>query len=69
MNKLLIFLGIFATFSLPAYGYIDPGSGSYLFQILIAGLIGFIFYIKTTLKKVIQFIFRFFSKKKRNGTQ
>lgn len=26
--------------------YIDPGSGSYLIQVIIAGVLGFLFYFK-----------------------
>lgn len=26
--------------------YIDPGSGSILFQLLVAGVLGFLFYLK-----------------------
>ncbi|MDP2384865.1 MAG: hypothetical protein Q8M29_00705 [Bacteroidota bacterium] len=33
--------------------YIDPGSGSILFQALIAGLVGFIAVIKIYWKKII----------------
>lgn len=34
----------------PAKAYLDPGSASYLFQILIAGALGGLFYIKTTIR-------------------
>lgn len=34
----------------PAKAYLDPGSASFLFQILIAGTLGALFYIKTILK-------------------
>ena len=33
--------------------YIDPGSGSILFQALIAGLVGFIAVVKIYWKKII----------------
>ncbi len=34
--------------------YIDPGSGSILFQALIAGLVGFIAFIKLYWKKIVK---------------
>ena len=40
-----------------AQAYIDPGTGSYLFQLLIAGLLSGLFFIKTifrSLKKIIK---------------
>jgi hypothetical protein len=38
-----------------ARAYLDPGTGSYLFQILIAGLLGSLFFIKSIIKKLKQF--------------
>jgi len=35
-----------------AYAYLDPGTGSYLFQLLIAGFLGGTFFIKTVFRKV-----------------
>jgi len=45
-----IFLLELFVFPKPVYAYLDPGSASYLFQILIAGLLGALFYIKTIIK-------------------
>jgi hypothetical protein len=47
--SLLLFL-----FSLPkiTYAYVDPGTGSYIFQILIAGFFAGIFFFKSGIKKV-----------------
>ena len=39
-----------------AYAYIDPGTGSYLFQILIATLIGVLFSIKIYSKKIVALV-------------
>jgi hypothetical protein len=49
-----IFLAIFVFLSLPkfTYAYLDPGTGSYIFQLLIAGLIGSSFFLKTAVKKI-----------------
>lgn len=35
--------------------YIDPGSGSYLIQALIAGILGFLFFFKNAWFRVKQF--------------
>lgn len=44
------------------FGYIDPGSGSILFQMLIAGLIGFFFTIKIYFQNFKNYIAKFFNK-------
>jgi hypothetical protein len=31
----------------PAHAYVDPGSGSYLFQFMIAGIAGSVYAVKT----------------------
>jgi len=35
--------------------YIDPGSGSYLVQVLIAGILGSVFFFKNSWNRVKQF--------------
>ena len=51
--------------------YIDWGTGSFLFQILIANILGLLFAIKVYWKKIINFVKKLFSKTKhrtmRNG--
>ncbi len=42
----------------PAHAYIDPGTGSYMLQILIASLLGGAFLIKIYWKKLIAFFSR-----------
>lgn len=37
---------IFLIFTGPAYAYIDMGTGSMIFQMLAAGLVGFLFTVK-----------------------
>lgn len=39
-----------------ALAYIDPGSGSYMLQILFASMIGIFFSLKTIIKRVREFI-------------
>lgn len=41
--------------------YLDPGSGSYLFQILIASLIGALFFVKYWYRKALGFLRRIFA--------
>jgi len=49
---LLLFLFLFPVFT---YAYIDPGTGSYIFQALIAVFIGGVFAIKVFWKKIKNF--------------
>ena len=39
----------------PAHAYLDPGSGSYFFQILIASLIGGLYAVKLYWRRIILF--------------
>ncbi len=44
--------------------YVDPGTGSYLLQLLIATVLGGLFAIKVYLKKLMGFLSNKFSKSK-----
>ncbi len=44
---LAILIGTFILFPKSTYAYLDPGSGSYVVQILIASLAGIGFFLKT----------------------
>jgi hypothetical protein len=46
-----------------AYAYIDPGTGSYLFQIAGAGLLSALFFTKTIFRSVKVFFSKCLSKK------
>jgi hypothetical protein len=46
----------------PAYAYIDPGSGSYLFQIMLASLVGAVYAVKTYWVKIKEIARKFFHK-------
>jgi hypothetical protein len=54
------FLNIF--FPKNAHAYLDPGSGSYLLQLLLAALFGALFAIKIFWKKIVDFFRNLFSK-------
>jgi hypothetical protein len=50
------------------YGYIDPGSGSYIIQILIAAMVAVSFTVKIFWRKIKQFFKQIFSKKEKNNS-
>jgi len=43
--------------------YIDPGSGSYLIQAIVAGVLGVAFFFKNIVLMVRHFFSRFFGRK------
>jgi len=45
----------------PAYGYLDPGTGSYIIQLLVGGVLGGLFAIGLFWKRVIAFVKRLFT--------
>lgn len=45
-----------------AHAYIDPGTGSYILQLLIAGLVGALFAVKIYWGKIKAFLSNLFSK-------
>jgi hypothetical protein len=53
-------------FTPPAHAYLDPGTGSYIFQLLIAGVVGLAFVIKVFWGRIKGFFTRLFS---RTGAQ
>jgi hypothetical protein len=59
MKSLLVALALFlAALSVPstASAYVDPGTGSYFLQILIAGLLGAAFAVKLYWRKIKHFL-------------
>jgi hypothetical protein len=51
----------------PAYGYLDPGTGSYIIQLLVGGLLGGLFAVGLFWKRVLAFVKGLFRPKKDNG--
>jgi len=49
-------------FTQHAYAYLDPGTGSYFLQLLIAGLLGALFFIKSFWKGVARTFKNVFSR-------
>jgi hypothetical protein len=56
---------IFLSFPKNCLAYIDPGSGSYVVQVIIASLLGATFAIKLYWKKLIKLIKDVFNKKEK----
>lgn len=67
-TEIFIYSGLVFLFSLPkiSYAYVDPGTGSYIFQILIAGFFASIFFFKSALKKVKGVLEQIFSGRRNN---
>ena len=54
-DKVIIFFYIailFLVFAKRSYAYLDPGTGSYLFQLVIAGFLGGTIFFRSTAKKI-----------------
>jgi len=60
----LCFLALILKFSFPAsaHAYLDPGSGSFILQIVLAGIMGFILMVKIYWKKIRTFVGGMFSR-------
>ncbi|MBU2540885.1 MAG: hypothetical protein KJ593_03185 [Candidatus Omnitrophica bacterium] len=58
-----LFSGIFGQ---KAYAYLDPGTGSSIFQLIIAVVMGGLFVIKLFWTKIALFFKNLFSKRKKN---
>ena len=50
-----------------AYGYLDPGTGSYILQILLGGLLGGLFVLKMYWRRITTWAFRGKREKEREG--
>ena len=60
-NAILVFIGLM-TFATPAFAYLDPGAGSFVLQMLIAGIMGAIFTIKLYWYRLRKFVAGLFGK-------
>ncbi|NHZ87322.1 MAG: hypothetical protein GWP19_15875 [Planctomycetia bacterium] len=61
--RLIIFGLFFLIFPRVAHAYLDPGTGSYVLQIILAAFVGVAFTIKIYWTKVKTFFVNLFSKK------
>ena len=58
-------IGLFLVSTFWCYGYIDPGTGSYVVQILIAAFVALSVGIKVFWKNIKQFFGKLFTKNKK----
>jgi hypothetical protein len=56
-------LCVFLLFTRTAHAYIDPGTGSYILQIIIAAILAFFFSIKMFWFKIRHFLRNLFKKR------
>jgi hypothetical protein len=54
-NSVVISLLLLSAFTQQVHAYLDPGSGSYLIQIIIASLVGAGFFFKSFWYRITQF--------------
>ncbi|MEX0616486.1 MAG: hypothetical protein WD231_01575 [Candidatus Woykebacteria bacterium] len=64
INLFLLFLALFVISARPAHAYLDPGSGSYILQILIATGVGALFAVKTFWLQIKDFFTSLIGRKK-----
>lgn len=62
-NSVILALLFFLILARDAHAYIDPGTGSYILQLIIAGLVGLLFAVKVYWKKIKAFFSNLFLKK------
>lgn len=64
---LCAFTLFFLAFPPPAQAYLDPGTGSYLIQILIATIVGGLLAVKVYWGKIKAFFTHLLSRRSKNG--
>ncbi len=65
VNMLMVIFLLFMITTGDAQAYLDPGTGSFIFQILIAGALGGMLVIKTSWSRIRGVVSRIFSKKEK----
>jgi hypothetical protein len=61
-RSIVIAILVTIVFAQNSFSYIDPGTGSYIFQMLIAGLLGALFALKIFWGRLKLFFINLFSK-------
>lgn len=56
MFKFFLLGILYLIWAKPAWAYLDPGSGSYMLQLALSGLLGFVFLVKMKWRKIKAFI-------------
>jgi len=54
-------------FARPAYGYIDPGTGSFVIQVLVGSALGCLLAIKIFWRRIVGFVGRLFGRRPAGG--
>jgi len=67
LRSLIAIILILLIFPQGSYAYLDPGTGSYIIQIIIAGFLGGIFALKIFWKQIKIFFVKIFLKNHSNG--
>jgi hypothetical protein len=62
---LFLMVTLQCSLSQDAFAYLDPGTGSYIFQVMLAIFIGGLFTIKMYWQKIKNYISNLFSKKQK----
>jgi len=65
LSILILIVAVHMVLSKNAHAYLDPGTGSYIFQVLMAGLIGGLYAIKVYWQKIKNFFSERFPRKDR----
>lgn len=67
-NIIILALIFFLVSTRSAHAYLDPGTGSFILQVVAAGALGGLFAVKTFWRQIIDFFQRIFSKKTKKQT-
>jgi len=65
MNKKVFFIFLLFVIVDTGYSYLDPGTWTYILQIIVATLVGGVVAIKTFWQNIKDFVFSLFNKKKK----
>jgi len=65
--KIVVLSLAFLSLARPAHAYLDPGTGSYFVQILLAGIAGGGYIIISSWSKIRSFLSSVFKKKEKQG--
>ena len=70
MNRFMVyFMCVFFLVPRNGWSYIDPGTGSYLFQLFLAFFLGAAFMVANSWRKLVAFIRSWFTRSKDGGAK
>jgi len=67
ISMIAVFATLFMLFPKSAFAYVDPGTGSYIFQILVGAIFGAAFAIKLYWKRIKSYFSNRSSKNQEDG--